>query len=251
MSSAIRPLHTLLIANRGEIARRILRTAQGQGIHCVAVYSEADAQAPFVREADSALCIGPAPARESYLDIARLIAAAKTSGAQAIHPGYGFLSENAEFARQCEAAGLLFIGPPAKAIAAMGSKSAAKALMADAGVPLVPGYHGDAQDDASLIRAAEQIGYPLLIKASAGGGGKGMRVVQASHELADAIATARREAVSAFGDGRLLLERYLLKPRHVEVQLMFDQHGQGVYLFDRDCSVQRRHQKVVEEAPAP
>jgi len=244
-------IRTLLIANRGEIASRIMRTAQDRGIRCVAVYSEADREAPFVTQADQAVCLGPAPASESYLSIAKVVAAAKASGADAVHPGYGFLSENTDFSARCEEEGIIFVGPGADAIAAMGSKSAAKALMADAGVPLVPGYHGDDQSLETLQAEAAKIGYPLLIKASAGGGGKGMRVVNDESELKAGLEAAQREAKSSFGDARLLMERYLLKPRHVEVQVLFDQYGNGRHIFDRDCSVQRRHQKVVEEAPAP
>ncbi|WP_339804818.1 acetyl/propionyl/methylcrotonyl-CoA carboxylase subunit alpha [uncultured Marinobacter sp.] len=245
------PIQSLLIANRGEIARRIIRTARQLGVRSVAVYSDADAQAPFVKEADQAVHIGPAEAASSYLDYDKIVEAAKATGVDAIHPGYGFLSENTRFAAACEKAGIAFIGPPASAIAAMGSKSAAKALMEKAGVPLVPGYHGDEQTMERFAREAPAIGYPLLIKASAGGGGKGMRVVRNQEELAEQITGARREAESSFGDAHLLMERYLEAPRHVEVQVMFDQHGQGRYLFDRDCSVQRRHQKIIEEAPAP
>ncbi|MGH8751528.1 MAG: acetyl-CoA carboxylase biotin carboxylase subunit [Burkholderiales bacterium] len=241
----------ILIANRGEIACRIARTAQHLGIRTVAVYSEADLNARHVAECDEAVLIGPAPARESYLNIGRIVAAAKKTGAQAIHPGYGFLSENAEFAQACAAAGLIFIGPPAAAIRAMGSKSAAKEIMAQAGVPLVPGYHGADQELKTLTRAAEKIGYPVLIKASSGGGGKGMRIVDSAAQLADAIASAKREAASAFGDDQLLIEKYLVKPRHIEVQIFADTQDNAVHLFERDCSVQRRHQKVLEEAPAP
>ena len=244
-------IRTLLIANRGEIASRIMRTAQSRGIRCIAVFSEADRNAPFVTQADQAVCLGPAPAAESYLDIDKVIAAARATGADAVHPGYGFLSENTDFSARCEQAGILFVGPGADAIAAMGSKSAAKALMAKAKVPLVPGYHGDDQAMATLEAEAEKIGYPLLIKASAGGGGKGMRVVNEKSELKAGLEAAQREAKSSFGDARLLMERYLLKPRHVEVQVLFDQYGNGRHIFDRDCSIQRRHQKVVEEAPAP
>ncbi|WP_111496303.1 acetyl-CoA carboxylase biotin carboxylase subunit [Marinobacter bohaiensis] len=245
------PIRTLLIANRGEIALRIMRTAQAMGIRCVAVYSDADRNAPFVRQADTAVAIGPAAATESYLKVDRIMQAARDEGADAIHPGYGFLSENTQLAEQCEAHGIHFIGPPASAIAAMGSKSAAKALIADAGVPLVPGYHGDDQSSDRFRQAAETTGFPLLIKASAGGGGKGMRVVSGYDELDEAIEAAKREAQSSFGDPHLLMERYLENPRHVEVQVLFDRHGKGLYLFDRDCSVQRRHQKIIEEAPAP
>lgn len=242
---------SVLVANRGEIARRIFRTAHAMGLSTVAVYSEADAAAPAVAEADIAIHLGPAEASKSYLDIEKIITAALTSGADAIHPGYGFLSENTEFAAACERANLRFIGPPASAIAAMGSKSAAKALMEQADVPLVRGYHGDDQAMQTFRQEAERIGFPLLIKASAGGGGKGMRVVRELASLPGEIEAAQREALSSFGDARLLLERYLETPRHVEVQVLFDQYGKGVYLFDRDCSVQRRHQKIIEEAPAP
>jgi 3-methylcrotonyl-CoA carboxylase alpha subunit len=241
----------ILIANRGEIACRVIRTARQMGIATVAVYSDADANARHVALADEACPIGPAPARLSYLRSEAIIAAALHTGAQAIHPGYGFLSENAAFAEACVAAGLVFIGPPASAIRAMGSKASAKALMERSGVPLVPGYHGDAQDDATLSNAAETIGYPVLIKASAGGGGKGMRIVREPGELAAAIEGARREAVASFEDGRLLIECYLNRPRHIEIQVFADSHGGCVSLFERDCTIQRRHQKVLEEAPAP
>ncbi|WP_029006602.1 acetyl/propionyl/methylcrotonyl-CoA carboxylase subunit alpha [Azorhizobium doebereinerae] len=244
-------LRKLLIANRGEIAVRVMRTAKAMGIATVAVYSEADARALHVETADEAYPIGPAPARESYLKIDAILAAAKASGADAIHPGYGFLSENADFADACAAAGLVFVGPPAAAIRAMGSKSAAKALMEKAGVPLVPGYHGEDQEPALLRAEAARIGYPVLIKASAGGGGKGMKVVTFDAEFPDALASAQREAKSAFGDDRVLIEKYLTRPRHIEVQVFADAHGHAVYLHERDCSIQRRHQKVVEEAPAP
>ncbi|MEP9379628.1 acetyl/propionyl/methylcrotonyl-CoA carboxylase subunit alpha [Aquabacter sp. CN5-332] len=246
-----RPIRTLLIANRGEIAVRVMRTARAMGLKTIAVYSEADARALHVESADEAYPIGPAPARESYLKIDAIIDAAQKSGADAIHPGYGFLSENAAFADACAAAGIVFVGPPASAIRAMGSKSAAKALMETAGVPLVPGYHGEDQDEALLAREAGRIGYPVLIKASAGGGGKGMKVVRAAGEFSEALASAKREARSAFGDDRVLVEKYLTKPRHIEVQVFADTHGNAVYLNERDCSIQRRHQKVVEEAPAP
>ena len=241
----------ILIANRGEIACRVMRTAKRLGIRTVAVYSEADANALHVATADEAVLIGPPPARESYLDVARIIDAAKRSGAQAIHPGYGFLSENADFAAACEAAGIAFIGPPAAAIRAMGSKAKAKALMAKAGVPLVPGYHGEEQSDARLTQEARAIGYPVLVKASAGGGGKGMRIVQDEHALPEALAGARREAKASFGDDRLLIEKYLIDPRHIEMQVFADLHGNCIHLFERDCSIQRRHQKLIEEAPAP
>ena len=241
----------ILIANRGEIACRVIRTARRMGIATVAVYSDADAHARHVRLADEAVRVGPAPARESYLRGDAILAAAKATGAEAVHPGYGFLSENADFADACAAAGVVFIGPPASAIRAMGSKSAAKSLMGAAGVPLTPGYHGDDQDAAHLHREADAIGYPVLIKASAGGGGKGMRRVDASDAFDDALASCRREAQNAFGDDRVLIEQYVLKPRHIEIQVFADAHGGCVHLFERDCSVQRRHQKVLEEAPAP
>ncbi|PRA58781.1 3-methylcrotonyl-CoA carboxylase [Pseudomonas sp. MYb187] len=245
------PLTTLLVANRGEIACRVMRTAKALGLTTVAVHSAIDREARHSREADIRVDLGGAKAAESYLDIDKLLAAAKASGAQAIHPGYGFLSENAGFARAIEAAGLIFLGPPASAIDAMGSKSAAKALMEQAGVPLVPGYHGEAQDLETFRAAAETIGYPVLLKATAGGGGKGMKVVESESQLAEALASAQREAQSSFGDARMLVEKYVLKPRHVEIQVFADQHGNCLYLNERDCSIQRRHQKVVEEAPAP
>ncbi len=244
-------ISTLLIANRGEIACRVMRTAKALGITTVAVHSAIDRDARHVREADIAVDLGGAKPAESYLLIDKLIAAAKATGAQAIHPGYGFLSENAGFARAIENAGLLFLGPPASAIDAMGSKSAAKALMEDAGVPLVPGYHGAAQDLETFRVASARIGYPVLLKAAAGGGGKGMKVVEHEAELEHALASAQREAQSSFGDSRMLVEKYVLKPRHVEIQVFADQHGNCLYLNERDCSIQCRHQKVVEEAPAP
>jgi len=242
---------TILIANRGEIACRVIRTARRLGIRTVAVYSDADASALHVAQADEAYRLGPAPAVESYLKGEAILEAAARSGAQAVHPGYGFLAENAGFARACAEAGLVFIGPPVAAIEAMGSKSAAKAIMEKAGVPLIPGYHGDCQEPEFLRAEAERIGFPLLIKASAGGGGKGMRVVRGGEEFAEALAAARREALASFGDERVLLERYLARPRHVEIQLFADGQGNAVHLFERDCSIQRRHQKVIEEAPAP
>ncbi|WP_110673792.1 acetyl/propionyl/methylcrotonyl-CoA carboxylase subunit alpha [Salinicola sp. RZ23] len=251
LATAPRPLRAVLIANRGEIACRVIRTARRLGLRTIAVYSDADARARHVREADEAIRLGPATAGESYLAIDKVIQAAQRSGADAIHPGYGFLSENAEFVAACDAAGLIFIGPPASAIAAMGDKAAAKARMAKAGVPLVPGYHGEAQDDALLREEAGKIGYPVLLKASAGGGGKGMRVVESEREFQAALDGCRRESRAAFGDERMLIEKYLTQPRHVEVQVFCDSLGGGVYLFERDCSVQRRHQKVLEEAPAP
>ncbi|MGL6213851.1 acetyl-CoA carboxylase biotin carboxylase subunit, partial [Billgrantia desiderata] len=245
------PFDTLLVANRGEIACRVMRTARAMGLRTVAVYSDADANARHVREADEAVRLGPAAARESYLKVEAVVEAAKRTGAGAIHPGYGFLSENGAFVQALDAAGITFVGPPASAIAAMGDKSAAKARMANAGVPLVPGYHGDDQDDALLKAEADKIGYPVLLKASAGGGGKGMRVVEAPEQFQAALDGCRRESQAAFGDTRMLIEKYLTQPRHVEVQVFCDSHGNGVYLFERDCSVQRRHQKVLEEAPAP
>ena len=241
----------LLIANRGEIACRIMRTAQRLGIRTIAVYSEADAGALHAAMADEALPIGPAVAADSYLRGDRIIEAALSAGAQAVHPGYGFLAENADFAEACRDAGLVFVGPPPEAIRAMGSKSEAKALMDKAGVPLVPGYHGRAQTLKALTEAAGRIGYPLLIKPSAGGGGKGMRVVEAAGDLASALEASKRESKAAFGDDRVLLERYLARPRHVEMQVFADGHGACIHLYERDCSLQRRHQKVLEEAPAP
>lgn len=241
----------ILIANRGEIACRIIRTARRLGIKTVAVYSEADATARHVRMADEAVLIGPAPARESYLVGTRILEVAQECGAEAIHPGYGFLSENEEFAEACAASGIVFIGPPASAIRAMGSKSAAKELMGKAGVPLVPGYHGKDNDPALLAREADKIGYPVLIKASAGGGGKGMRRVDRAQDFAEALASCQREARNAFGDDHVLIEKYILKPRHIEIQIFADGLGNCIHLHERDCSVQRRHQKVLEEAPAP
>ncbi len=243
--------HKILIANRGEIACRVARTARRLGVRSVAVYSDADAAALHVATCDEAFRIGPAPARESYLRGEVIIDVARRAGAEAIHPGYGFLSENERFARAVAAAGMTFIGPPADAIRAMGSKAESKRLMERASVPLVPGYHGEGQDDRLLAAEAEKIGYPVLIKASAGGGGKGMRIVEAADAFAAALASARREASASFGDDRVLIERYLLRPRHVEIQVFADAHGGCVHLFERDCSVQRRHQKVLEEAPAP
>ena len=241
----------ILIANRGEIACRVAATARRLGVRTVAVYSDADANALHVRACDQAVRIGEAAPKESYLRWQRIIEAAKATDAQAVHPGYGFLSENEDFARACADAGLVFIGPPASAIGAMGSKSAAKALMEKAGVPLVPGYHGERQDSEFLAAQAERIGYPVLIKASAGGGGKGMRRVDRSADFEAALASCQREAKASFGDDHVLVERYVTRPRHIEIQVFADTHGQCVYLFERDCSVQRRHQKVLEEAPAP
>jgi 3-methylcrotonyl-CoA carboxylase alpha subunit len=241
----------ILIANRGEIACRVAATAKRMGIKTVAVYSDADAQAKHVQVCDEAVHIGGSAPKESYLRWERILQAAKDTGAQAVHPGYGFLSENEDFAKACAAAGLVFIGPPASAILAMGLKAESKQLMEKAGVPLVPGYHAADQDPALLQREADRIGYPALIKASAGGGGKGMRVVNSSAEFADALASCKREAINSFGDDAVLIEKYVQRPRHIEIQVFGDTHGNCVYLFERDCSVQRRHQKVLEEAPAP
>ncbi|MEI9888142.1 MAG: biotin carboxylase N-terminal domain-containing protein [Rhizomicrobium sp.] len=242
---------TLLIANRGEIACRVLRTAKRMGLATVAVYSDADAHALHVAMADKAVRLGPAAARDSYLRIDAILAAARETGADAVHPGYGFLSENAEFAEACAAAGIVFVGPPPAAIRAMGLKDRAKALMAKAGVPVVPGYLGDDQSPGRLAKEAAGIGYPVLIKAVAGGGGKGMRKAEGAADFAAALEGARREAQSAFGNAQVLLEKYVSRPRHIEVQVFADNHGNGLYLFERDCSLQRRHQKVIEEAPAP
>jgi 3-methylcrotonyl-CoA carboxylase alpha subunit len=244
-------LKRILVANRGEIVCRVARTAQRLGLTTIAVYSDADRNARHVRVADEAYYLGGSPAAESYLNIARIIALARDVEADAVHPGYGFLSENAEFAKACVDAGLIFIGPPSTAILAMGSKSASKAAMAAVGVPVAPGYHGDDQAPERLCAEAERVGFPLIIKASAGGGGKGMQVVRSTAEVAAAILSAQRLARTAFGDDRLLLERYFPRARHVEVQVFADAHGDVVTLFDRDCSVQRRHQKIIEEAPAP
>jgi 3-methylcrotonyl-CoA carboxylase alpha subunit len=242
---------TLLIANRGEIACRIARTARRMAIETIAVYSDADADALHVKAADRAVPIGAAAARNSYLNIPRIISAARNSGAEAIHPGYGFLSENPEFAEACADAGVIFVGPPPSAMRAMGSKSAAKALMEESGVPVLPGYHGECQDPGFLADQARRIGYPVMIKAVSGGGGRGMRVVSQADQFRSELDAARQEAASAFGDDRVLLERYLTHPRHVELQVFADRHGNAIHLFERDCSVQRRHQKVIEEAPAP
>jgi 3-methylcrotonyl-CoA carboxylase alpha subunit len=241
----------ILIANRGEIACRVAATARKLGIRTVAVYSDADADARHVLACDEAVHIGGAAPKDSYLRGERIIEAAKATGAQAVHPGYGFLSENEDFAQACADAGLVFIGPPPSAIQAMGLKAQSKQLMEKAGVPLVPGYHGRDQDPALLKREADRIGYPVLIKASAGGGGKGMRVVNAASEFEAALASCQREAINSFGDDAVLIERYVTRPRHIEIQVFADMHGHLVYLFERDCSVQRRHQKVLEEAPAP
>jgi 3-methylcrotonyl-CoA carboxylase alpha subunit len=241
----------ILIANRGEIACRVAATARRLGIRTVAVYSDADADARHVQACDEAVHIGPAAPRESYLRADRILEVARATGAQAVHPGYGFLSENEGFAQACADAGIVFIGPPPSAIQAMGLKAESKRLMEAAGVPLVPGYHGAEQDPAHLQREADRIGYPVLIKASAGGGGKGMRVVEKAEDFAAALASCRREAQNSFGDDAVLIERYVTRPRHIEIQVFGDNHGNLVYLFERDCSVQRRHQKVLEEAPAP
>ena len=241
----------ILIANRGEIACRVIKTARRMGIRTVAVYSEADANARHVRLADEAVLLGPAAARESYLVADKIVDACKRTGAQAVHPGYGFLSENADFADALAANGITFIGPPASAIRAMGSKSEAKKLMGKAAVPLTPGYHGDDQTPALLHKEANAIGYPVLIKAAAGGGGKGMRLVEKSEDFPDALASCKREAASSFGNEHVLIEKYITQPRHIEIQVFADSQGDCVYLFERDCSVQRRHQKVLEEAPAP
>jgi 3-methylcrotonyl-CoA carboxylase alpha subunit len=251
MSKPSLPFRSVLVANRGEIALRVMRTARAMGLRTVAIYSDADAGAPHVRFADEAQPVGPAPARESYLDIERVIAAARASGAEAIHPGYGFLSERADFAEACAAAGIVFVGPPASAIRAMGDKAAAKVMMDKARVPVVPGYHGAQQEPKFLRQKAYEIGYPVLIKAAAGGGGKGMRRVEKAIEFDDALAAASREAMAAFGDGRMLIEKWIEHPRHIEVQIFADNHGNVVHLFERDCSAQRRHQKVLEESPAP
>ena len=244
-------LTKLLIANRGEIAVRVIRTAKALGYQTVAVYSEADATALHVVEADEAVCIGPAPVTDSYLNGDAIIDAARKTGADCVHPGYGFLSENAGFAEACKAAGLVFVGPPSTAIELMGSKRRSKIAMQEAGVPVVPGYEGNNAADEELIRAAADIGYPLMIKASAGGGGRGMRLVREEKELAENLKRARSESRQAFGDDELILEKAVIEPRHVEIQVFADRHGNAVYLGERDCSVQRRHQKVVEEAPSP
>ncbi len=250
-SKLYRRFRTLLIANRGEIAVRVIRTARAMGLRTVAVYSEADRGALHVAMADEAVLLGPSRARDSYLNIERVIEAARKSGAEAIHPGYGFLSENADFATACLDAELVFVGPTAEMMNAMGSKSGSKQLMEKAGVPLVPGYHGEAQDDATLAAAAAKIGFPVLVKASAGGGGRGMRIVRAAGELAASVESAKREAKAAFGDDRMLIEKLVENPRHIEVQVIGDSHGNLLSLFERECTLQRRHQKVIEEAPSP
>jgi 3-methylcrotonyl-CoA carboxylase alpha subunit len=250
-SKLYRRFRTLLIANRGEIACRVIRSARAMGLRTVAVYSEADRDAMHVAMADEAVLLGPARARDSYLNIERVIEAARQTGAEAVHPGYGFLSENAEFAQACLDAGLVFVGPTAAMMTAMGSKSGSKQLMEKAGVPLVPGYHGEAQDEAILAQEASKIGFPVLVKASAGGGGRGMRVVKSAGELSAAIVSAKREAKAAFGDDRMLIEKFVQNPRHIEVQIIGDSHGNLLSLFERECTLQRRHQKVIEEAPSP
>src|SRR6185436_15698368 len=240
----------ILIANRGEIACRVIKTASRMGIKTIAVFSDADRGARHVAMADEAVHIGGSPARESYLVVEKILDATRRTGAEAIHPGYGFLSENAGFAEACAKAGIVFIGPPPAAIRAMGSKSEAKKIMEKARVPLVPGYHGDDQSPALLAQKAARIGFPVLIKASAGGGGKGMRVVDAADKFKDALESAKREAKASFADDHVLVEKYLTRPRHIEIQVFADTHGSCLYLFERDCSIQRRHQKVIEEAPA-
>ena len=244
-------LKSLLIANRGEIACRVIRTARRLGVRTIAVYSDADAGALHVREADEAVHVGPSPARDSYLVADRILDAARATGAEAIHPGYGFLSENADFAQAVTDAGIVWVGPNPASIRAMGLKDAAKALMAKAGVPVTPGYMGEDQDPAFLTGQADKIGYPVLIKAVAGGGGKGMRLVERASDFADALASCQREAAASFGNAHVLIEKYIQRPRHIEVQVFGDSHGEVVHLFERDCSLQRRHQKVIEEAPAP
>ena len=251
MTKGPTPFTSVLIANRGEIACRVMRTAKAMGLRTVAVYSEADAAAPHAAMADEAVLIGPAPVADSYLDAARIIDAAKTAGAEAVHPGYGFLSENAGFARACAEAGLVFIGPRPNAIDLMGDKAKAKRRMIEAGVPCVPGYQGEDQSDGALVKAAGEIGFPIMVKAAAGGGGRGMRLVERAADLEAAIATARSEAENAFGSGELILERTIIRPRHVEIQVFADAGGHTIHLGERDCSVQRRHQKVLEEAPSP
>eukprot|EP00250_Pteridium_aquilinum_P001928 c12137_g1_i1 orf=350-2623(-) len=245
------PIGKILVANRGEIACRIMKTARKLGLRCVAVYSEADKHSMHVAMADEAICVGPPPAKSSYLNAAAIVEASKRSRADAIHPGYGFLSENAQFAELCKREGITFIGPPINAIRAMGDKSESKTLMSAAGVPVVPGYHGEEQSPTFLKSQADNIGYPVIIKATQGGGGKGMKIVSRSEDFLENLYSAQREALTSFGDQRVLVEKYILEPRHIEVQVFGDQHGNVVHLFERDCSVQRRHQKIIEEAPAP
>ncbi len=246
----MRQLRKVLVANRGEIALRIMRTCKELGIRSVAVFSEADRQSAHVRYADEACCIGPAPSKDSYLAIERVLHAAETSGADAVHPGYGFLSENASFAERCAAAGLVFIGPPASAIAVMGDKTHARKLMQKAGVPVVPGTPLAVETVEEAMWTAESMGYPVIIKAAAGGGGKGMRLIESPEQLAQSISLSQSEARSSFGDSRVFIEKYVVRPRHIEVQVLLDSHGGAVHLFERECSVQRRHQKVIEEAPS-
>lgn len=241
----------ILIANRGEIACRIIKTARSMGIHTVAIYSSVDKDSLHVRSADSAYYVGEAAAKESYLNSAAIIRVAKESGAQAIHPGYGFLSENPEFAQACEAAGIVFIGPSVAAMEAMASKQLAKQLLEKSKVPLTPGYHGSEQSEAHLLNEAKKIGFPVLIKAANGGGGKGMRTVHSEEEFSTALAGAKRESMASFADDTMIIEKLVLHPRHVELQIMADNHGNVVHIFERDCSIQRRHQKIIEEAPAP
>ncbi len=249
MTDSPKTINSVLVANRGEIACRIMRTAKAMGVRTIAVYSEADASAPHVQMADDAFLLGPAPAADSYLNVERILEAARATGAEAVHPGYGFLSENAAFARACADAGLTFIGPPPDAIEIMGDKAKAKRRMIDAGVPCVPGYQGEDQTDKALFAAAKEVGFPIMVKAAAGGGGRGMRLVENENDLSAALMTARSEAENAFGAGDLILERAIIEPRHVEIQVFADAHGNVVHLGERDCSVQRRHQKVLEEAP--
>ncbi|HNM11211.1 MAG TPA: biotin carboxylase N-terminal domain-containing protein, partial [Mycobacterium sp.] len=244
-------VRTVLVANRGEIAVRVIRTLKAMGIRSVAVYSDADVDARHVAEADTAVRIGPAPARQSYLDIDAVVNAARRTGAQAVHPGYGFLAENPDFAAALQRAGIIFIGPPAAAIRTMGDKIAAKSAVSAFGVPVVPGIARPGLTDAELISAADDIGYPILVKPSAGGGGKGMRRVDAAADLPAALVSARRESAAAFGDDTLFLERFVLRPRHIEVQVLADGYGTVLHLGERECSLQRRHQKVIEEAPSP
>jgi len=251
MTSAFRPFHTLLVANRGEIAIRIMRTARRMGLRTVAIYSEADRHSAHVMQADLAVCVGGAAPRDSYLNIDAILAAARQTGADAIHPGYGFLAENEDFAAAVRQAGLVFVGPSPEAILAMGNKAEAKRLMLAARMPCVPGYQGQDQSDATLVAAANDIGFPVMVKATAGGGGRGMRLVQAAAELPAALASARSEALTAFGSDELILERAVIEPRHIEIQIFADSHGNVIHLGERDCSVQRRHQKLIEEAPSP
>ena len=245
------PINKILIANRGEIALRVMRTCRAMGISTVAVYSDPDAPAPHVRFSDQAVHIGPAPSKESYLNVEKIIDAAKRTGADAIHPGYGFLSENPDFAEACEAAGITFIGPSSDAIRKMGLKNTARRMMFAAGVPIVPGYDGEDQSIETLSKNVEAIGLPVLLKASAGGGGKGMRVIREALDLEAAIQSARREAAKGFGDATLLIEKYIENARHIEVQILGDHHGNLIHLFERECSIQRRHQKIIEESPSP